>query len=70
MQYCRDVLDLSPKNVKAMYRMGVAYHRLKDYDRALEILSSAQKLPEGASGKFMGIGTVNFKIVLSLNRIS
>ncbi|XP_064490088.1 tetratricopeptide repeat protein 9C-like [Ornithodoros turicata] len=43
ISYCDNVLALSPNNAKAMYRKGVAYYNLNDFDTALRTLQQAEK---------------------------
>ncbi|XP_064602899.1 tetratricopeptide repeat protein 9C-like [Liolophura sinensis] len=43
VMYCDNVLELSPSNVKAMYRRGVAYYHLHNYDKAHTCLRQARE---------------------------
>lgn len=47
LQYCDEVIQLSPNNAKAIYRKGVALYNLSRLDDALEELLKAQSLPTG-----------------------
>ena len=50
LQYCDEVLQLSPHNVKALYRKGVALYNLSRLDDALEELVKARSQPTGQKG--------------------
>ncbi len=50
VQYCDEVLDIVPNNLKAMYRKSDALMHLQRPEDALEILQKAERLPEGAKG--------------------
>ena len=50
LQYCDEVLQLSPCNVKALYRKGVALYNLSRLDDALEELVKARSQPTGGKG--------------------
>ena len=54
LQYCDEVLQLSPNNAKAMYRKGVALYNLSRLDDALEELLKAQQQPAGMKGNITG----------------
>ena len=54
LQYCDEVLQLSPNSVKAMYRKGVALYNLSRLDDALEELLKAQQQPTGMKGNVTG----------------
>jgi len=49
LEKARMVLELDDKNQKAMFRIGVAYRNLKEYDKAEESLLKTQKLKDSAS---------------------
>ncbi|XP_043931363.1 tetratricopeptide repeat protein 9C [Protopterus annectens] len=42
-EYSLKVLQMQPENAKALYRAGVAFHHLGDYDQALHFLTKAAK---------------------------
>lgn len=44
---CRKVLDIDDKNVKALYKCGVAYINEHDYDKAREMLKKALDIDPG-----------------------
>lgn len=50
ISYCDKVLDLCPNNAKAMYRKGVAYYNLKDFDSALFTLQKAKQTQKSGIG--------------------
>ena len=54
IQHCDHVIELSPSNIKALYRKGQALFRMGDTDRAQELLQRAARLPEGAKGGHYG----------------
>ncbi|KAF7281530.1 hypothetical protein GWI33_004566 [Rhynchophorus ferrugineus] len=41
---CQKVLEFEPNNVKALYKLGVAYKMDRDFDRALDALSKVIKI--------------------------
>lgn len=43
IQYCNEVIRLKPDNVKALYRKGISYYNLHDYDQCLETLQKAKQ---------------------------
>ncbi|XP_023231506.1 tetratricopeptide repeat protein 9C-like isoform X1 [Centruroides sculpturatus] len=43
IQYCNEVITIKPNNVKALYRKGVSYYNLRDYDQCLETLQNAKQ---------------------------
>lgn len=44
MNHCNKALEISPSNVKALYRQGCAYLALDDYDNASSTLKRARQL--------------------------
>ena len=48
--YCENVLEITPDNVKAMYRKGVALYHLKNYESAKRTLIAANGTPDGQKG--------------------
>lgn len=44
LEDCEEALENSAENVKALFRKGQALHGKRDYDKAMEVLSTAQKL--------------------------
>lgn len=42
--YCRKVLNMDKDNPKALFRMGQAYHQLKQFDQAKKYLYKAKKM--------------------------
>lgn len=53
VKYCDNVLELSPSNVKAMYRRGVAYYHLHDYDKAHTCLIQAKETKGQEKGEII-----------------
>ncbi|XP_041467872.1 tetratricopeptide repeat protein 9C-like [Lytechinus variegatus] len=52
--YCNQVLDRSDRNVKALYRRGVARYHLHDYEGAHKSLSKANRIsPESNIKKYL-----------------
>lgn len=48
--YSLKVLERQPDNVKALYRAGVAFYHLGDYDKAQHyLLSATSRQPKGES---------------------
>jgi len=47
VQYCDNVLDMRPSNIKALFRKGRSLYHMKEVDDALSTLKHAQNLPEG-----------------------
>lgn len=47
VENCNRVLELEPKNVKALYRRGQAHTNMNDFERAREDLTEAKKLEPG-----------------------
>uniref|UniRef100_A0A8D0C571 Tetratricopeptide repeat protein 9C n=1 Tax=Salvator merianae TaxID=96440 RepID=A0A8D0C571_SALMN len=51
-EYSLKVLERQPANTKALYRAGVAFYHLRDYDRAHQYLTAAtNKQPKDANVK-------------------
>lgn len=51
-EYCLKVLKKEGENVKALYRSGVAFYHLGDYDKALYYLKEARsRQPAGIGSK-------------------
>lgn len=51
-EYSLKVLERQPENTKALYRAGVAFHHLRDFDRARHYLVAAlNKQPKDANVK-------------------
>ena len=55
LQYCDNVIEISPDNVKALYRRGVAMYHLKRPEEALDTLKHAVNLPDGQKGSYYNI---------------
>ncbi|XP_064622854.1 tetratricopeptide repeat protein 9C-like isoform X2 [Lineus longissimus] len=51
VSHCESSLALSPNNLKATYRKGVAQYYLRDYDSSMDTLKSARGLPNGDKDK-------------------
>jgi len=49
LEKAQKVLEMDEKSVKALFRVGVAYRNMKEYDKAKESLLKAQKLRDIAS---------------------
>merc|ERR1719419_2190777 len=49
LEKAQKVLEMDEKSVKALFRVGVAYRNMKEYDKAKESLLKAQKLRDTAS---------------------
>ncbi|CAH1791801.1 unnamed protein product [Owenia fusiformis] len=47
IDYCVDVVEKQPDNVKAMFRLGLAYYETGAFDRALSVLRQAKHHPKG-----------------------
>ena len=47
---CADALEIEPNNVKAFYRRGQAYTKLKEYELAIDDLKKAAELDPGNRG--------------------
>lgn len=50
VDYCRQVTAISPDNIKALYRMGVALFHSNKPEEALRVFEEAYSLPEGRNG--------------------
>ncbi|XP_042294793.1 tetratricopeptide repeat protein 9C [Sceloporus undulatus] len=51
-EYSLKVLERQPENVKGLYRAGVAFYHLKDYDKARHyLLAATSKQPKDANVK-------------------
>lgn len=47
-EYSQKVLERQPDNAKALYRAGVAFFHLQDYDRARHhLLAAVNRQPKG-----------------------
>lgn len=53
VQYCDLVLKEDNKNMKALYRKGLALYNLKDPAGALEVLKKAKSSPGISAGAFV-----------------
>merc|ERR1719285_711756 len=49
LEKAQKVLEMDDKNQKALFRSGVAYRNLREYEKAKESLLDAQKLGDSAS---------------------
>ncbi|XP_077180867.1 tetratricopeptide repeat protein 9C isoform X2 [Paroedura picta] len=50
--YSLKVLERHPENTKALYRAGVAFYHLRDYDKARQyLLEATNKQPKDANVK-------------------
>jgi len=49
LEKAQKVLEMDDKNKKALFRIGVAYRNLKEFEKAKESLLNAQKLGDSAS---------------------
>merc|ERR1719233_2035123 len=49
LEKAQKVLEMDDKNQKALFRSGVAYRNLRDYEKAKESLLDAQKVGDSAS---------------------
>lgn len=54
---CEKAIVLSPSNVKALFRKGVALYHLQKSEEALAVLKQASSLPGGTKGKLMLLHT-------------
>lgn len=65
--YSLKVLERQPENTKALYRAGVAFYHLRDYDKARRyLLEAISKQPKGKGGLRQPLH--GFKIVVIFNR--
>lgn len=50
-EYSQKVLERQPDNAKALYRAGVAFFHLQDYDQARQyLLAAVNRQPKGERG--------------------
>ena len=64
IEHCKEVIEVEPKNVKALYRIGLAHHHLRDNDMAKKALMQASSLSKNK-------GNVNkvFRFIISITVI-
>jgi tetratricopeptide (TPR) repeat protein len=51
IEYCDNVIELTPNNVKAYYRRGLGYCNLENYEKALESFDQAETEAGSKIGK-------------------
>lgn len=65
---CEKAIALSPTNVKALFRKGVALYHLQKSEEALAVLKQASCLPDGTKGKLTLLNKSKRQLYLRFNR--